>query len=249
MPLALSVDWSAETTTVRVVDTAAHVTVGEGSCAHDIDGAEHDPDIWWSALLSAGGHAIDGLASLNLAASDISMIILDSNTPPGGLVVLGADGSPVHPAIIGSHADSGADASWLISHTDGGADAWNDATGILPAAGSTVALLSWLHRSAPDAWNSMARVTLPIGLLSERLGGEPAIGVHVATGTAVLDRREQTTWRTDLLAVVDADLDWNTVFPRVVTTAEPVGLLSAVAADALGIAPGLPLHAGAVPIH
>jgi sugar (pentulose or hexulose) kinase len=198
MPLALSVDWSAETTTVRVVDTAAHVTVGEGSCAHDIDGAEHDPDIWWSALLSAGGHAIDGLASLNLAASDISMIILDSNTPPGGLVVLGADGSPVHPAIIGSHADSGADASWLISHTD---------------------------------------------------GGEPAIGVHVATGTAVLDRREQTTWRTDLLAVVDADLDWNTVFPRVVTTAEPVGLLSAVAADALGIAPGLPLHAGAVPIH
>jgi xylulokinase len=249
MTLVLSVDWSADATSVSIIDTAARSIVGEGRSEHAVVGAEHDPEVWWASLVEAGHIAVDAVASLGLTTADVRTITLGTNEPAGGLVALGADGSLVHPALVGSHTDSGPDASWLISHTDGGSEAWDDATGILPTAGSTVALLSWLHRSAPDAWSEMTRLTLPIGLLTERLGGEPAIGIHVATGTAVLDRREPTAWRTDLLSVVDDGLDWTSMFPRVVTTARPVGLLSTAAADALGLPYGIPLHTGPIDIH
>lgn len=246
MTLVLSVDWSAASTAVSVFDTAARSFVGEGRCAHDIAGTEHDPQVWWDALVVAGRLAVDSVAALGLTTSDVRTITLGSNDPAGGLVALGADGSPVHPALVGSHTESGADAAWLLSHAEGGANAWDEATGVLPTAGSTVALLSWLHRCVPEAWNAMTRLTLPIGLLTERLGGEAALGIHVATGTAVLDRHDPTSWRTDLLSVVDNRSDWAELFPRVTAAARPVGLLSPVAADALGLPPGIPLHTGSI---
>jgi xylulokinase len=116
---------------------------------------------------------------------------------------------------------------------------------VLPGAGSTVALLSWLHRSDPEAWAAATRFTLPVGYLLERLGGDPAVGSHDAVGTAVLDRRSGERWCTELLAVVDGGRDWRTALPVVVTTATAVGLVSEEAAAALGIPAGLPLHAGA----
>ncbi len=245
MTLVLEIGWSESATAVAVVDTAAHSKVGEGRAAHP--GAADsfaDPAGWWSAAAEATRHALDGLVAIGLQPSDLRTVVVSAGDPPGGLVALGADGTLVHPAVLGSHTASAADADWLCSHVDGGRDAWMAATDVLPTAGSTVALLSWLHRSAPDAWASATRFTLPAGWLVERLGGEPALGIHDAVGTAVLDHHTGERWRTDLLAVVDGDRDWVAALPRIVPAARPVGLVSPAAADELGIPARVPLHVG-----
>ena len=245
MTLVLEIGWTAEATNVVVVDTAARSKVGEGRAANPAptDGLV-DATAWWTATVQATHHAVDGLIALGLTASDLRSVLVAPGDPAGGLVALGADGAPVHEAIVGSHTASGADADWLVGHVDGGSDAWLAATDVLPTAGSTVALLSWLHRCAPDAWATAARFTTPAGFLLERLGGEPALSSHDAVGTAVLDHHSGQRWRTELLAVVDGDRDWPKALPVIALTATPVGQVSPTAAAELGIPAGLPLHVG-----
>jgi sugar (pentulose or hexulose) kinase len=246
MTLVLEIGWNEAATHVAVVDTAAHSRVGEGQAAHpDADGALADPAAWWAATVQATGHAIDALSALGLHAGDLRTVVVSAGDPPGGLVALGPDGTPVHPAVLGSHVGSAADADWLLGQLDGGRDAWVSATDLVPTAGSTVALLSWLHRTAPEAWDAATRFTLPAGWLLERLGGEAAVGTHDAIGTAVLDHHSGERWRTELLALVDRDRNWISSLPVVAPSARAVGHLSDAAASELGVPSGLPLHVGA----
>jgi xylulokinase len=245
MTLVLQIGWTEAATDVVVVDTAAHSKVGEGRATHpDVPDGLVDPEAWWFALVSATRLALDGLSALGLQPSELRGTLITAGDPQGGLVAVGADGGAVHPALLASHTSSGADADWLVGHLDGGADAWTAATGVLPTAGSTVSLLSWLHRCAPDAWGSASRFTLPVGWLLERLGGDRAVPSHAAVGTAVLDLHTGDRWRTELLAVVDGDRDWVAALPVVATTARTVGALSPAAATELGLPAGLPLHVG-----
>ncbi len=245
MTLVLEISWSAAASTITVVDTAAHSTVASGSAGHppSTDG-QQDPEAWWGALVRSSEAAIEELAALDLAAADVAMVLVRPGEPVGGLVAVGPSGDVVHPALLGDHAASGADGDWLLSKVDGGESAWRATTGTTPTAGSTVALLSWLHRSAPDAWASAERFTVPTGWIVERLGGDAAISTHDATGTAVLDRAHPDRWCTELLAVVDPDLDWVSALPAVSTAARPVGLLATDAATLLGLPAAVPLHVG-----
>jgi sugar (pentulose or hexulose) kinase len=245
MTLVLEIGWTEETTEVVVVDTAARSKVGEGRCTNlaPVDGLV-DAATWWPSVVRATRHAIDGLTALGLPADDLRSVLIAPGEPTGGLVALGADGAPVHDAVVGSHPGSGADADWLIGQLDGGAEAWRAATDVLPTAGSTVALLSWFHRSAPEAWAAATRFTLPAGYLLERLGGDAAVSSADAVGTAVLDLHTGDQWRTDLLAVVDVERDWVTALPTVALTAAAVGQVSHPAGAELGIPAGLPLHVG-----
>ena len=245
MTLVLEIGWTEAAAEVAVVDTAARSKVGEGRAANPapVEGLV-DPTGWWAAVVQATRHAVDGLTAIGLPADDLRSVLVAPGRPGGGLVALGADGSPVHDAVVGSHTGSGADADWLVGHVDGGAEAWLAATEVLPTAGSTVALLSWLHRCAPEAWSAATRFTLPAGFVLELLGGDAAVSSVDAAGTAVLDLHTGEQWRTDLLAVVDGDRDWAAALPRVAPTASAVGMVSAAAAAELGIPAGLPLHVG-----
>lgn len=245
MTLVFQIGWTAAATEVVVVDTAARSKVGEGRAAHpEAPEGQVDTQAWWFATVEATRLALDGLSAIGLQTSDLRSALVTAGEPGGGLVALDGAGAAVHPALLGSHTSSGADADWLIGHVEGGADAWSAATGVLPTAGSTVALLSWLHRCAPEAWSSASRFTLPAGWLLERLGGERAVAAHDAVGTAVLDLHSGEHWRTELLAVVDGDRDWVASLPVVAPAARSVGALSATAATELGLPVGLPLHVG-----
>jgi len=245
MTLVLEIGWNEAATTAAIVDTAAHSRVGEGKAVHPVaTGGLAEPADWWDATVQAVRLAVDGLSALGLPADDLHTMVIGAGDPAGGLVALGADSVPVHPAVVGSHLASEADAGWLIGHVDGGSDAWLAATDVLPTAGSTAALLSWLHRSDPDAWTAATRFTLPSGWLLERLGGDSALGIHDAVGTALVDHHSGSRWRLELLGVVDGDRDWSAALPTIVTEAHPVGLLSAAAAAELGVPAELPLHVG-----
>ncbi|MCD9623614.1 FGGY family carbohydrate kinase [Rhabdothermincola salaria] len=246
MTLVLELSWSAAATTARVRDTAAHSTLTEVSAPHPAASADHgqDPETWWRAAIAATRDALDALAPMGSGASDIAMVLVADGDPPGGLVPLDAHHEVIGGAVLGSHEASAADADWLVGHAAGGSDAWHDATGALPGAGSTVALLSWLHRSDPDAWDRLRHLTLPAGWLVQRLTGDHHLGAHDAVGTGVLDRHTGRRWRTDLLAVVDDARDWDLVLPTLVVPADAAGGLTASAASELGLAAVLPVHVG-----
>lgn len=244
MSLVLAVDWADAATTVSIVDTAARTIVGDGRAEHG--GGASDPTVWWDAFVHASRLATDTLEVLGLPLDEVRSVMLGSNEPPGGLVALDTAGAPVHAGLTGGHTDSGADAAWLVAHTDGGEAAWLDATGLVPMPGSTVALLSWLHRSDPDAWSAMHRLTLPIGYLAERMGVGAVLAPHTAAGTGVVDRRDRQLWRVDLLAVVDPDRDWDSLLPRIVPAADPVGVLSHEVATELGLRAAMPVHVGEI---
>ncbi len=245
MTLVLEIEWSDAHTTVRVHDRAAGQVVVDATSPHDTTDPEgQHPDAWWAATCSATTDALAGLAAMGLPTDEFASIVVTVGDPPGGLVVLDAHGEVVRPALLGSHSASGADADWLVSHTPGGADRWRDSTGAPPTAGSTVALLSWVHRCDADTWERLHRITVPTGWLVQRLTGEARLGAHDAIGTGVVDRRDPSHWRTDLLAVVDPERDWTAALPHLVVTADPAGGLTPGAADALGLRPMVPVHAG-----
>lgn len=246
MTLVLELCWSAPSTTVRVRDTAAHNVVAEASAAHPDPDADHRqaPDAWWSAATAATTGATDAASAMGIAPEEISMVLVADGDPAGGLVPLDSHGAVLADAILGSHEASGADAEWLVGHTPGGAEAWHDATGALPQAGSTVALLSWLHRTDPDAWAELDRLTLPTGWLVAQLTGDHHLGTHCAAATGVLDRHSGRSWRTELLSVVDADRDWRAALPTLVVPADAAGGLTTAAAASLGLRHVLPVHVG-----
>lgn len=246
MTLVLELSWSAAATTARVRDTAAHSTVAEEAVAHPAPDADHtqDPDTWWAAAVRATAGAVHALAPMGSGAGDISMVLVADGDPPGGLVALDEHHEVLGRALLGTHEASAADADWLVGHAPGGSEAWHDATGALPSAGTTVALLSWLHRSEPDTWNRLRHLTLPAGWLTQRLTGDHHLGTHDAIGTGVLDGHTGRRWRTDLLEVVDGDRDWLAAMPTLVVPADAAGGLTARAASELGLAPVLPVHLG-----
>ncbi|MSW56229.1 MAG: hypothetical protein F2835_05620 [Actinobacteria bacterium] len=243
MTFVLTIDWSDASTAVTIVDIAARITVAEAHSLHHPASTPTDAaEIWWDALVEATHTAIDGLAVLNLTTDDIRLIELCGNDPAGGLVGFDQDGV-VCSALSSSHAESRTDAEWLLSHAEGGPDSWHSLTGVLPTAGSTISLLSWLHRTSPESWARLHSFTLPIGFLATRLGGEPSLALSAAMGTAIVDRQTDS-WCTSLLNVVDPHRDWSVALPKLTTAATPIGLLSADAAHALGLPAGRPLHAG-----
>ena len=245
MTLVLEIKWSIESTKVSVFDTATRTDVGEGRSEHPVP-VDHqtDPAHWWRALVDATRHAIDGAAAMGITDAEIRTVMLDVALTPGGLVILDTSGDAVGPALLGSHEASATDGDWLVSRIDGGADAWLAATGVLPGAGSTAALLSFVHRTEPTVWEQARSFTVPTGWMAQQLGVESAVGIHDAAGTAILDRSDTSRWRSDLLAAIEPDRDWNACLPRTADAATAVGLMSPAASAELGIAPGLPIHLG-----
>ena len=210
MTLVLEIGWTEAAAEVAVVDTAARSKVGEGRAAEPgaRRGRSSTPPVVGGGRAGHAPRRRGPRPPSGCRPTTCASCWSAPGLPAGGLVALGADGSPVHDAVVGSHTGSGADADWLVGHLDGGAEAWLAATEVLPTAGSTVALLSWLHRCAPEAWSAATRFTLPAGYLLECLGGDAAVSSIDAVGTAVLDLHTGERWRTDLLAVVDGDRDW-----------------------------------------
>lgn len=182
MTLVLEIQWSIESTKVAVFDTATQTDVGEGRSAHP-EPVNHqtDPAHWWSALVDATRHAVDGAAAMGITDAEIRTVMLDVAPAPGGLVILDSSGDIVGPALLGSHEASAPDAEWLVSGVDGGADAWLAVTGVLPAA-----------IDHDRDWNvclpRTVDATTPVGRMSPaasaELGIAPGLPIHLGSSIA-----------------------------------------------------------------
>ena len=241
MPLVLGVDSSTQSTKVEVRDADTGALVGAGSAPHPPTlppRSEQPPQAWWDAF----ERACAGLP-------DVDAVAIAGQQH--GLVVLDAAGDVVRPAKLWNDTESAPDAQWLRSKRDD--TQWAHACGSVPLAAFTIAKLSWLHRSEPDAWARLARVCLPHDWLTYRLTGEFVTDRGDASGTGYFSAARDE-YCLDLLALVDADVDWRTRLPRVLAPTEARGdsgaarLVAPGTGDNMAAALGIALGPGDVAI-
>ncbi len=158
MKLVAGVDSSTQSCKVVIRDEATGALVRTGRAAHP-DGTEVDPAKWWTALQSAledaGGLA--DVAAISIAAQQ------------HGMVVLGADGRVIRPALLWNDTRSAPAAAALVAEV--GASEYARRTGAVPVASFTVTKLRWLREAEPAHADRVVAVALPHDWLTWRLRG------------------------------------------------------------------------------
>ncbi len=222
MPLIAGVDSSTQSTKVEIRDADTGEVRGRGSAPHPPvhpPRSEQDPAAWWSAFETAFAAAAAQAGTTNVDAISVA-------GQQHGMVVLDADRNVIRPAKLWNDTETAPDAGWLIkqlaSPDRDGTAAWAAAVGSVPVASFTSTKLSWLHRSEPESWARLAHVVLPHDWLTSKLTGELVTDRGDASGTGYWSP-SAGEYRWDVLALIDKDLDWSTVVPRVLGPTEQAG--------------------------
>lgn len=253
MTLVAGIDSSTQSCKVLVVDAASGEIVRQGTARHP-DGTECHPDDWWTALReaipSAGG--LDDVAALSVGGQQHGMVLLDA-----------AD-EVIRPALLWNDTRSAQAAADLTEEL--GAEAWAEATGLVPVASFTITKLRWVADHEPENAARIAAVCLPHDWLTWKLAGAHGLDTLVtdrsdASGTGYFDP-VANAYRRDLLARAlrrSTDEVERLVLPRVLGPAEVAGrvdaglgfgeaMLGPGCGDNAGAALGLGVEAGGVSV-
>jgi xylulokinase len=226
-PLVGGVDCSTQATKVLVVDSDSGVTEAAGRAPHEVTGSagarETDPEIWWDALRAA-------LAETD-SAGELAAISVAGQQH--GLVVTGADGRPLRPAILWNDTRSAPEAAEL-KEALGGPSGWAERIGVVPVPSFTATRWAWLRANEPDAAAAARAVRLPHDFLTERLSGRGATDRGDASGTAWWSTRDEE-YSNDVLELIGLD---PALLPEVLGPGDPAGEVTAAAAEALGLRAG-----------
>ncbi|MFJ3498283.1 xylulokinase [Streptomyces sp. NPDC086091] len=249
-PLVVGVDTSTQSTKVLVVDAATGQVVASGQAPHTVSsgaGRESDPRQWWEAL----SKALDQCGDAAREAAAVSV-----GGQQHGLVTLDARGEPVRPALLWNDVRSAPQARRLTEQL-GGAKAWAERTGLVPAPSFTVTKWAWLAENEPEALRATKAVRLPHDYLTERLTGEGTTDRGDVSGTGWWASATEA-YDDEILAHVGLD---PALLPRVVRPGEVAGTVrdshdlpfskgtlvapgtgdNAAAALGLGLRPGTPV--------
>ena len=232
--LIAGVDTSTQATKVIVVEADTGRVVASGRAGHTVSGErgarETDPREWWTALRTA------------LAATGVAERI-DAISVAGqqhGLVVVGADGAPVRPAMLWNDTRSAPQAVELVEAL--GADVLAERVGSRPVASFTVTKWAWLRTNEPATADATRAIRLPHDYLTERLTGEGVTDRGDASGTGWWSTADGR-YAPEVLDLPGVRLSPE-LLPRVLGPAEPAGTVTAAAAAELGLRPGIVVGPG-----
>ncbi len=249
-PLVVGVDTSTQSTKALVVDASTGRVVASGQAPHTVssgEGRESDPRQWWDALCAA-------LEQCGAPAREAAAVSIGGQQH--GLVTLDAQGEPVRPALLWNDVRSAPQARRLVDDL-GGAKAWAERTGSVPAASFTVTKWAWLAEHEPESVRATAAVRLPHDYLTERLTGQGTTDRGDASGTGWWSSGTEA-YDPEVLGHVGLD---PALLPRVVRPGEVAGTVrdahdlpfakgtlvapgtgdNAAAALGLGLLPGTPV--------
>jgi len=193
--------------------------------------AEQDPEGWWSNATMAVRAAMH-----SAGRSDIAAIGLDGHMH--GFALLDAQWRPLGRAITWADQRSADLIPELEEHV--GLATFLSIAGTRPAAGFMAPTMVWLARHDPGLLEAAAVAVLPKDYLRLRLTGEVATDISDASATALFDIGART-WSVELCARLAVP---ERLLPPLLESAQIAGRLTAEAASALGLAPGIPVVAG-----
>lgn len=236
----LGVDCGTQSTKALVVDAETEAVLGLGRGAHELierlDGTrEQQPDWWIQALIAATREAVAQAGAVELAGIGVS-------GQQHGLVCLNANDRPVRAAKLWNDTTT-AEECGLLTAGVGGVDRALALIGNTFLPGYTAPKVLWLKRHEPEAYAATLRMCLPHDFLNLWLTGSFASEPGDTSGTAYFDVRSRTYSR-PVLEILDSERDWMSSLPRVVESVSVIGGLRDAAAEALGLAPGVPVSGG-----
>ena len=189
------------------------------------DCAEQDPRAWEAALAPA---IVAALAAAGCGADAIAAIAICGQLD--GCIAIGADGAPVHPALIWQDRRASEQASRVAA-----ADVFA-ITGQVADASHMAPKIAWLREHGATA----ARFHQPVSYLVARLTGEHVMDPSLASTTMLLELAT-ARWSPKLLAafaITAAEL------PVLRETCAVAGTLTAAGAQLTGLRAGTPVAVG-----
>ena len=220
----LGIDIGTSGVKAVVLDTHGAV-VGQGVAALTVQRphplwSEQDPEDWWKAT-SAAVLAIDPEVRRSVRGIGLAGQM-------HGATLLGADDTPLRPAILWNDGRSFAECAALEATTGD----FRTVGGNIVMPGFTAPKLEWVRRHEPEIFAQVATVLLPKDYVRLRMTGEKASDMSDSAGTLWLDVAGRR-WSETLLAACGLT---EAQMPRLVEGTDVAGTLRADIADAWGMA-------------
>ena len=193
--------------------------------------SEQNPKDWWLATQTA----LDALKQAQpVAYAAVQAIGLSGQMH--GAVLLDSNDEVLRPAILWNDTRASLECEEMMADMPALAQ-W---AGSLAMPGFTAPKLRWLARHEPALFSRVAKVLLPKDYVRLQLTGDHVTDKSDASGTLWLDV-EKRAWSDPLLALTGLSRQH---MPRLVEGSEAGGNLSAGAARALGLKPGIVMAGG-----
>jgi xylulokinase len=233
----LGIDVSTTATKAILVDEAGAVA-GVGSAEYDYATprplwSEQDPQLWWDGAQTAIRAA---LTAADIGGNDVAAVGLAGQMH--GAVLLDEADRPLRPAILWNDQRTAAECDEIRERV--GAARLIEVTGNDALTGFTAPKLIWVRRHEPDLWARTAHVGLPKDFVRHRLTGEHAVDRADGAGTGLFDLQARS-WSSEVVSALEID---PSLLPRTVEGPELTGVVTAIAADATGLAAGTPVVGG-----
>ncbi len=193
--------------------------------------SEQNPADWWEATLQA----IDLIMKDNEEAlSQVRAIGLSGQMH--GAVVLGADDTPLRPAILWNDGRAKAECDDLEAALPG----LPLRAGVVAMSGMTAPKIMWLRKHEPDVFEAIRTVMLPKDYIRLCLCGEKATEMSDAAGTLWLDE-ENRAWNDEAIAATGLTREQ---IPALFEGSDPTGTLRTELAERWGMGKNVVIAGG-----
>ncbi|MBN2146422.1 MAG: xylulokinase [Anaerolineales bacterium] len=195
--------------------------------------SEQSPELWWIATVESVRKV---LADSGVSGNQVKGIGLTGQMH--GLVILDANGKVLRPSILWNDQRTGAQCDQIRARL--GKDKLIQITGNDALTGFTAPKILWVHDEEPEIYAKIAHILLPHDYVRFKLTREYAIDRAGGSGTILFDLR-QRTWSPEVLEALEINPDW---LPPTYEGVEVSGVVCKAAAQATGLAPGIPVMGG-----
>ena len=194
--------------------------------------SEQDPADWWAAVC-------DGIPAL-LDGFDASQVKgIGAGGQMHGLVVLDKNDAVIRPCILWNDGRTQRQVDYLNGVI--GKDKLSRYTANIAFAGFTAPKLLWMQENEPDNFARIEKIMLPKDYINYKLTGVHCTDYSDASGMLLLDV-EHKCWSKEMLDICGVQ---ESQLPKLFESWQPVGTLTAEAAQTLGLPADVVVCAGA----
>ncbi len=197
--------------------------------------SEQDPEDWWQAIsvttkrvLETSGVDIDRICGMAFSTTMTNIIVLDKKK------------NLLRPCIYWMDGRAGEEARFVMRRL-GGERVFTQIIGATASGKDLIPKYMWLKRNEPEVYEQGEYFLDVSGYLLYRTTGEMAYEWSVASGLGLFNFK---TKKIDTLLMRFFGLDADK-FPPLVKSIDKVGELTEIAAEDLGLLPGIPVFGGA----
>ena len=239
LPAVLGIDVGTTAVKAMLVGVDGHV-LGAAEAQQSVSSprpgwSEQHPELWWSSTETAVATVLSRAGRLR---REVEITAIGLSGQMHSSVFLDADGEVIRPALLWNDGRTTPQCEEIATKV--GLPGLRRTVGNQALEGFTAPKILWLRQNEPGSYGRLRTVLLPKDYIRYRLTGELATEPSDAAGTVLFDVKGRR-WSREMLSLLDIPRD---ILPRVVASTDVSGRVTAAAAEALGLSPGVPVIGG-----